>query len=301
MISKNKILSLDFAALQTLHFVYELGSFSQAAEKLGQTQSNVSYTVARLRECFDDPLFVRERRHMVPTERCRAVVAEAKKLLETFQGLATVNQFEPSTAADSVTLSCNHYERMTILPGLLRRVRKEAPGITLRVVNSHALGEEQLKRGECDLLLSPVQFSGERIFKRNIRNDRYCCIMDPQNPLAGKKLTLGDIGKSNLITLNFPGNWRPLYFSHLEAAGVKISSTVELSEYGDIGGYVSGTDLVAIVPYQIAVRLNTEIVHNALPVDVPIKIDMFWTLRTHHSPMQKWMRSLIAAEAASAT
>ncbi|NRB05725.1 MAG: LysR family transcriptional regulator [Rhodobacteraceae bacterium] len=290
----HNVLSLDFAALRTLHFVFELGSFSEAAEALGQTQSNVSYTMSRLRDCFNDPLFVREGRAVVSTERCRVIVAETSDLLETFQTLVSPASFEPATAKGNVTIACNHYERLTVLPQFIKHLRNTAPGITLKVINSLAFGEDLLKRGECDLLLGPIPFRGEAVFKRHMRTDSYCCIMAPHNPLCHGPLTLDKIASANHVALRFSATLRPFYFPRFEAEGVFISPVVELTEYGDMGSYVRDSDLIAIVPIGIADRLDPTLVRKKIPIDVPIVFDQYWTRRTHQSPLHKWVRDAVA-------
>lgn len=290
------ILKVDFAALRTLQYVHDLGSFSKAAQRLGQNQSTVSYTVARLRKVFDDPLFVREGNGVAATDRCSDIVAHAARFLEEFQGVARRRTFEPATAQGSVTLSCNHYERVTILPRVIRRMRRLAPGIRLRVLSSSAVGEEQLKRGECDILLGPVQISGEHMYTRRIRSDRYVCIMDRNNPLARGHFDFTAYQSADHVVVTYVGNWRPFYLDALEARGGMIRKMIELSEYGDMEGYITDTDLISTVPNAIAGMLSDRIVRLPLPFDVPLEVDMYWTMRTHRSAMQKWVRRLIADE-----
>ncbi len=64
------ILATDFRALDVLIRVYRFGSFTRAAEDLEMNQSVVSYTIDKLRAVFDDPLFVREARRLIATQRC---------------------------------------------------------------------------------------------------------------------------------------------------------------------------------------------------------------------------------------
>ncbi|MCP4315007.1 MAG: LysR family transcriptional regulator [Hyphomicrobiales bacterium] len=293
---RQDILKVDFAALRTLQYVHDLASFSKAAHRLGQNQSTVSYTVARLRKVFDDPLFVREGNGVAATDRCSDIVAHAAKFLEEFQGVARRRTFDPATAQGSVTISCNHYERMTILPRIIRQLRRLAPGIRLRVLSSSAVGEEQLKRGECDILIGPVQISGEHMYKRKIRTDRYVCIMDRNNPLTEGPFDFEAYQSANHVVVTYVGNWRPFYLDALEARGGMIRRMVELSEYGDLEGYIAETDLISTVPNEIAEMFSDRIVRLPLPFDVPLEVDIYWTMRTHRSAMQKWVRGLIAAE-----
>ncbi len=293
MTNIEKILGINFSALRTLQFVFELRSVSKAADKLGLPQSNVSYTIARLRDSFGDPLFVREGIGMTPTDRCKEIVRETSKMLEDFQAVATQADFSPETAEGQVTIACNHYERMIILPEVIGILRSSAPGIQLRVKNSHARGEKQLKRGECDMLIGPLQFGGDKIYKRRVLDDTYVCIMDKTNPLAKTDLTAASIGSANHVSIRFPGGWQPL--NRLEEIGVELAPKVELSEYGDIRGYVRGTDLIAIVPNMIADRLESGLHKVELPFEIPLEIDIFWTTRTHLSPLHLWVRSAIAS------
>ncbi|WP_299652029.1 LysR family transcriptional regulator [uncultured Tateyamaria sp.] len=291
----SRLLKVDFAALRTLQYVHDLKSFSLASERLGQTQSNVSYTIAKLRDCFGDPLFVREGNASIPTDRCRAIVQHAAGLLEEFQGVATSRAFSPDTAEGLVTISCNHYERMIVLPKLINTCRAQAPNVRLRVMNSFGRGEEQLKRGECDLLMGPVNFLGEHVFKRRLLEDYYVCVMDPDNPLAQGDLTAQGLRTAKFLTVSFAGHWQPLYFANLETHGITVEPVVELAEYGDMRGYIAGTDLVAILPNRIARPMSSDLVQRPLPSAVPLALDIFWTTRTHQAPLHKWIREVACA------
>ncbi|MDA4845423.1 LysR family transcriptional regulator [Hoeflea poritis] len=287
------ILKVDFAALRTLQYVHDFGSFSKAAQRLGQNQSTVSYTIGRLREVFDDPLFVREGNGVAATDRCRVIVEHAARFLEEFQGVARRPTFDPATARGSVTISCNHWERVIVLPKLIGRMRSLSPGIHLRVLSSSAVGEEQLKRGECDILLGPVQISGEQLFKRKIGMDHYVCIMDRGNPLLSDPFDFAAYQSAKHVVVTYMGNWRPFYLDALEARGGTIDKVFELTEYGDLENCIAGTDLIATVPNRLAEKFSDRIVRRALPFKVSLEVDMFWTVRTHRSAMQKWIRELV--------
>src|SRR5690349_19759651 len=70
----NSLDPVDIGALRTLVLVYDLRSFSAAAERLNVNQSTISYTVERLRVAFQDPLFVRQGNGVTATEHCAALV-----------------------------------------------------------------------------------------------------------------------------------------------------------------------------------------------------------------------------------
>ncbi len=103
------------------------------AAELGQNQSSISYTLNRLRETFNDPLFVRSGRGVEPTVRCRQIVDTSGDILEHIEGLFHAAAFDPATSSETIRISCNHYERSVLVSHVIRR---DAPGIRLSIVQS---------------------------------------------------------------------------------------------------------------------------------------------------------------------
>lgn len=289
----DRLLKLDFASLRALQAVHDQGSFTRAAEVLGQTQSNVSYTISRLRKVLGDPLFVREGGMTRPTTRCTTIVKAVAGLLEGFESAISDQEFDPRHVDATVTISCNHYERVTVLPRLIRLLRKDAPGLRLRSIAANTFGGEQLKRGDCDLLIGPLPIPGEGVFTRTLSTDRYVLVMDASHPLARKSLVSKDLDGLRHVAISFAGRWEPLYTTAFQQNGIVLNAVVEVAEHGDVGGYVLETDLAAIVPERIATGLDSALIVRGLPFDVPFSIDMFWTTRTHHARLHHWVRETI--------
>lgn len=72
---------LDFNLLKAMDILLEERSVTRAAERLFITQPAMSSILARLRESFDDPLFVRSQRGIVPTPRALELVSPIKQIL----------------------------------------------------------------------------------------------------------------------------------------------------------------------------------------------------------------------------
>ncbi|MDX7218380.1 LysR family transcriptional regulator, partial [Escherichia coli] len=122
---------IDIGILRTLVLVYDLQSFSAAAKRLDVNQSTISYAIERLRGAFGDPLFVRNGNGVTATERCAALVGWARDMIGEIDGLVSAVEFDPATAQGSVTISCNHHERQTLIPQFSARLRAGAPRIRL--------------------------------------------------------------------------------------------------------------------------------------------------------------------------
>ncbi|WP_375697800.1 LysR family transcriptional regulator [Pseudophaeobacter sp. TrK17] len=290
--------ALDFAALRTLRLVFAHGSFSRAAETLGVTQSTISYTMSRLREVFSDPLFVRQGAGMVPTDRCNEIVAQAGELIDRFETLTAQRQFDPAEASVEIGLSCNFYERVTILPHVTRILRREAPGIKLKVISSSAQAKQQLLRSESDLLIGPIRIEDSGYYRRSLLREEYTCVMDPSNPLARTPLTIERFVKAPQVVVNYGGSFRSRFLVVMEASGHVPNTVMEVPSPANLPDILVQTDMIATVPSRIAQMFGDAVVSVPCPFPAELSIDLYWTARTHVSAPHMWLRSKIA-EAAS--
>lgn len=290
---KNDPLSLDFAALRTLSIVYTKGSFSAAAIELRVNQSTVSYTIDRLRRVFGDPLFLRQGSGITPTLRCEEIVGGIDRVLSDYATLTEPARFDPATAQASVTISCNYYERVVILPQLVRRLRLLAPGITLHLVQSLVEGHDHIRSGTSALLMSPVKNEESGFFTRKLFSDRYVCVMDKTNPLAGTELSKEVFCQASHVTVVYGSAWQSFYLSELQRQGYRIFPRVTIPSPENLPDLLLGTGMICTIPYRVACKLPDSIALVECPFPAPFEVSMYWTTRTHHSEMHRWLRGLI--------
>ncbi|WP_407194666.1 LysR family transcriptional regulator [Bradyrhizobium sp. STM 3566] len=288
---------IDVGAFRTLVLVYDLGSFSVAAQRLEVNQSTISYTVNRLRKVFQDRLFVRQGNGIAATERCDGVVQWARVMLEEIERLTTPTDFDPVAAAGTVTISCNHHERQTLMPEFVIRLRSAAPQLRLALIEAAAHGDTQLRQNMCDIVIGPAGIVGGNHYRRRILADEYVCVMDAAHPLARRRISLSAYSKAEHIFVTYSGEWRPLYIEVLKAKGIELQPAVTLPTQDCLERIIPGSTLVATVPRQLARTFRRELHIAPLPFQVPISIDMYWSARTARSGLHKWVRNLLAETA----
>lgn len=105
--SKIDYLGLDGRALKTFITVMEEGSVSKAAERLFVTQSAVSHTLDKLRTTFDDPLFVRSGRGIIPTAKAKSLCEPIEVVLDELKALTNEREFDPLTETINFTIAVN--------------------------------------------------------------------------------------------------------------------------------------------------------------------------------------------------
>ena len=107
---------------------------TRAAERLGVTQSAMSHMLARLRTALADPLFVRVPGGVKPTPRAEAMAQPlALALADIAKAIAPPQAFIPNRAKRRFTIATVDYLERILLPKLLSRLWREAPGIDIRI------------------------------------------------------------------------------------------------------------------------------------------------------------------------
>ncbi len=286
--------TVDFAAIRTLRLVYTLGSFSLAAEKLDVNQSTISYTIDRLRNAFQDPLFVRQGGGIAATDRCRDIVEATSRMHDEFEALVSPTEFEPENAQATISISCNYYERLVILPALMKALRRQAPGLKINVISASGQGKQQLARGDADILIGPVKINGNGFYGRHLFKEHYVCVMDQDNPLADAPLVLNAYVAANHVVIKYDGSWRSRYLVELESRNLTLNQVLSVPSPGNLPNILLGTDMISTIPSRIAKSFSNTLFVCDCPLPAPFEIDLYWTTRSHHSAMHKWLRQLIA-------
>ncbi|MDD7972689.1 LysR family transcriptional regulator [Roseinatronobacter alkalisoli] len=285
---------VDFQALRTLKLVYLHRSFSEVANRLGVSQSVVSYTIDKLRTAFKDSLFIRQGAGVAPTARCIQAVAEADRILGLFEGLITPEDVDPARIRHQFTISGNYYERRLILPLVARALRSAAPLAELVALQAQTRGPKQLISGEADVLIGPMLPDAEGFYKRTLLTESYVCIMDPGNALAQRPLTLEDYGTANHVGIDYGRGWSSSYVTKLQSMGFDLRPAITVPSPADIADLIVNTDLIASVPEKAARSMQPALHIAPCPFPAPFEIAMVWTARTHESRLHQWFRNLIA-------
>ena len=127
---------------------------TRAGERVGLSQPAVSSALGRLRHIVGDELFVREGNRMVPTPRAamlREPIREALRQMEN--ALSAAARFDPATATQTFRISGSDYFSTLLMPRLAAQVMREAPGVTLQMLDHHSsealrlLGEGAIDMG----------------------------------------------------------------------------------------------------------------------------------------------------------
>lgn len=271
---------------------------TRAAKRLGLTQSAVSNALQKLRLTFGDPLFVRRANGVEPTARALALAAPIARGIAAFEVALAPATFDPGTAERTFVVAASDYVELVLLPPLLRRLAKEAPGIRLEMVpwGLHEV-PASLARGEADLMIGyygrlPPSHRHEIIFE-----EAFVCVARRGHPTLGKRPSLAAwLATPHVVVSQKPGATSSVDRA-LASLGKSRTIGLRVSHFSVVPYVVARTDFSAALSRRIAepAARALGLVTFAPPLALPKgRLGQVWADRLDADPGHAWLRGLIA-------
>lgn len=292
------IRSLDLGLLRAFDALMDERSVTRAALRLSLTQPAVSGLLARLREVFDDSLFVRTLHGVVPTDRAHRLDASIKEILVGVQALLEPPRFEPAKSDQTFTIAATDYALSAVVVPLMAALRVRAPRVrvAVRPVDDSQVAT-QLERGELDFALLTPQTTPEHCHARPLFDEHYVCALRSNHPKAGRARTLSLAKLCSLehVLVSLTGD-QFLGATDLALAQLNRQRKVVLSvtSFMIVRELLISSDLAAVLPSRVAEGVPG-LVTRRLPLEVPgFTKTLVWHERTYRTPAQCWFRDLVA-------
>jgi len=219
---------LDLNLLVALDALNIERNITRAGERLHLSQSGMSSALARLREFFDDELFVLTGRELVPTSLAESLVEPVRRILIDMES-SIINrpQFNPLEDARFYRISASQITTSILIPRVIKRLETEAPNIKLELSGTTDFAG-RLERGEIDIALTPKQFAASGHPYEEIYYDGYKCICWEGNEHIGDTISLEQYQNMGHVAVDY-GN-SPLPIRILEPP-MNIPTLVQTAQY----------------------------------------------------------------------
>ena len=292
----HSLAAVDLNLIVALHALLEERSVSRAARRVGLSQPAMSHALARLREHFGDPLLVRTGRTMEPTPRAASLLAAVRPLVGGLEALLTAAPVQPAALTLSLRLVTDDAVGLTFLPRLVRRLRAEAPGVTLDVLPRGAPGRKALLRaGQADLALGAFSGAGMDLHRLALYTERWVTVLRRGHPASDGPWTPERWAALPQVIVSPTGGRRGEVDRQLQGRGLSREVVAAVPHFSTALALVARTDLVLTTGASQAAVLgpafDLEIRDPPLPMS-PYEIAMLWHPRTEHDPAHHWIRAL---------
>jgi DNA-binding transcriptional LysR family regulator len=279
--------------------LYKHRNVSRAALDLGLSQSAVSHALSRLRDQFNDPMFVRTAKGIAPTEFARSIQAELLDLVQRVELLANRREkFDPQEIRDRITLSTTEYFELAVMAKLQSQIMKKAPRLQLSMRPTMGeLPKRDLEDGKIDLAVAGFYSDlPEGFFQTSLYSDTFSCALRQNHPI--KKWGLQEYFEAEHALITLQGD-----FKDEISTGTGRRKKARHLAYGtfsftSLAWILQETNLVLTAPTRLLKSYQKffPIQLRPSPVDLgSIEIRMVWHAQTHQDPLHRWFREQLKA------
>ena len=296
---------VDLNLFVVLEAIYREGNITRAGQQLNLTQPAISHALKRLRDLLQDPLFVRQGPHMVPTPFTRNMIEQVRQALHILEvNLTQSRNFVPEHTRRNFHLSLWEYAEALILPSLLRRLTHAAPGmsITTSRVKRRDL-ETELASGSVDLAIDIPMTMSDRIRHKWLVNEPFVVIARHGHPAITDKLDLDTYLAQRHIQVSSRRHGPSLVDVELSRRGLRRQVFLRNQHNLTASMVVSMTDMLLTLPERQAQLLNIGLMNQVypLPLQTPrLEAHLYWHESVENDPANRWLREEIEKVLAAA-
>ncbi len=222
-------ISFDWNQVRAFLATAEEGSFSGAARVLKTTQPTIGRQIGALEETLSVTLVERSVRGLTLTEAGRDLLEHVRTMCDAATLISMVADGKSQEVTGEVTVTGTDLLSAAILPGVLKPLRRTAPGIRVRILASSEM--QNLTQREADIAIRHVRPDQPDLIARHLGDFRATLYAATDYlDRAGRPRTPRDVA-----ALDFVGNADPERLMaplHNMGVPVRAESFVMSSESG---------------------------------------------------------------------
>ena len=279
-----------------MNSIYTEGSLTKAAEVVGITQPAVSNALSRLREKFDDELFVRTGSGMVPTQKTENIIKDVQNALQLMQkSVNEPDEFKPESSQRTFRISLGDINEGRILAILMGKIEKEAPNVSVESYYSardqvpHALATNELSFAVDPFIPNSKDTNSMKVF-----SDKFVIAHRANHPVTKvSNLDLDEMLKLKYINISNRKRGASVVEMEMQKMQLQPEMALRAQHYLVTPEIVRSTDLCLLCAETFAKK------HGLSYVEIPLKVPpleqyLIWHNSDDNDGSHIWMRNLIA-------
>ncbi len=289
-------MDIDSRLVQIFYEIYRFKSVSKAADYLGIGQPTLSVGLQKLREHFNNPLFVRIGNSMQPTDLAKDIYPIATDFLNKLKLINQFNvDFDPKTSNYEFKVCMTDISHLVLLPKLVSYLRENAPNIRLVISPIDTNTPTLMSNGEIDLAIGFLPQLEAGFYQQTLFQQHYVCIAQQDHPrLKSFEITEEQFKQELHIDILATGGHYMLEHE-LQKFGVNRNILIRLPSYLGVGTVVKNSDVIATIPDYLCQFLLTQ--GGLKKLDPPYSfphytVKQHWHARAHQMPNNQWLRQI---------
>ncbi|MFC4307665.1 LysR substrate-binding domain-containing protein [Steroidobacter flavus] len=287
--------------LPILDALLDTRNVTRAGERFDLTQPAASAALAKLRAAFGDELLVPVGRDLRLTPKAERIREPVRQLLELLETAFQSNDLDPAGWSGEFIMATADAVAALVLPSLIDKLDKVAPGLTLRVTNITRSSVSNLRSEDIDMIVAPPQIIDDAaLMSRRLFSDRFVVVHSKDHPPPPQHELSEYMKRGHIATVidapHIGGPPRSYFSAEIDQLRSTQRNVAVVPYYSLLPLLVSGTSRLALVQERLAKRLM-----EFLPVSYvdppsplpPLDLHMFWSPKYNDDPRHVWLRNSV--------
>lgn len=197
----NELRDFDWTLAKAFLATVKTGSLSGAARALKSSQPTLSRQVAAFADALGVTLFERAGRGLVLTEAGANIAAHLEPMADAANAAARAAAGQAQAIDGHIRITASEVYAIHILPDILARLRREAPGITVEVVATDKITD--LRWREADIAIRNARPEDPELYAKLVTQDQGAFYATPGYLDAlGSPTSLADLNDAHFIGID---------------------------------------------------------------------------------------------------
>ena len=289
--------SIDLNLLVVLQALLEEEGVGRAARRIGLSQPATSHALQRLRTLLDDELLVRVGSRMQVTARGESLRHPVEDVLERVRELLVNEAFDPSVSRRTFRLFIADNAVDLLLPTLLAKLRKLAPGVRIDLHSWPAREKDPADLAQdVDAAVACVPEAFPAFYRQRLFTDRDMCVFRRRHPRADRLRGESTFLETGHVAVRVRSSGEDPVDTWLRTEGRKRNIVITVPHYLQALHAVAQSDLISVIPERL-IRAYAAPLHLKcclLPLDAGTFDEfLLHPARTHADPGCTWLRSIL--------
>lgn len=209
--------------------------------------------------------------------------------------LSHINEFDPLTSNAVFRIGLSDDVEYSLLPGLLRQLRMEAPRVSFVVRRTdHSMMAHQLSTGEVSMGVChsrELPANAKRKFLRSI----YPTVLSSR--LIARTFDLDEYCNRPHVSVSLNGEMTNHIDRSLNTMGRQRQVVLSVPQYSALKTLLEDTDMIAVVPEYVAAAMTKQgdLRMDPVPMSIPsLDLSLAWSGTLDNDPGERWLRSRVS-------
>ena len=287
---------LNLNLLKIFIVLMEKQSISKTADAVCLSQPAVSHALKKLREYFDDPLFIKKYSGVIPTPKSHELFDQIEPLMRNLSQVIETDPFDAATSNKTFTIGMSDYIASFMLPSLTSEVIHSAPFVTIKAeVLNRPEQSKWLEDYRVDCAIGVYDQRPKSSHYHEIYKEHVVCLAH-ENLFKGVRISMKQFLLYPHVLLDFREAYPRTIQTLLSEKELTRRVVLQTPHIASLGSILTQEKCLCVVPFKTAQVLLQDypLKSYTMPISIPsFSVCLLWHASNNESDEINWLKNTI--------